>query len=221
MSKHLQHQIEALKQKILLVGTLVEDAIAKAISALVNRNGDLARGIIERDSEIDRMEVDVEEECLKVLALYQPVAADLRFVVAVLKINNDLERMGDLARNIAKRVAYLAAHERIELPAEFRGMAAKAQSMVRRSLDALVNRDTLDRTADSRRRRRSRRHAASAFATASRTRCGIPRAARAVYAAAVACRATWNAWPNGHERRRRRDLHGRRGHRPPSQRRMT
>ncbi|HZZ79090.1 MAG TPA: phosphate signaling complex protein PhoU [Gemmataceae bacterium] len=143
MSKHLQHQIEALKQKILLVGTLVEDAIAKAISALVNRNGDLARAIIERDDEIDRMEVDVEEECLKVLALYQPVAADLRFVVAVLKINNDLERMGDLARNIAKRVAYLAAHERVELPAEFRGMAAQAQSMVRRSLDALVNRDTL------------------------------------------------------------------------------
>ena len=97
MSKHLQHQIEALKQKILLVGTLVEDAIAKAISALVNRNGDLARSIIERDCDIDRMEVDVEEECLKVLALYQPVAADLRFVVAVLKINNDLERMGDLA----------------------------------------------------------------------------------------------------------------------------
>ncbi|HEY1598469.1 MAG TPA: phosphate signaling complex protein PhoU [Pirellulales bacterium] len=143
MSKHLQRQIEVLKEKILLVGTLVEDAIAKAISALVNRNGDLARSIIERDSEIDRMEVDVEEECLKVLALYQPVAADLRFVVAVLKINNDLERMGDLARNIAKRVAYLASHERIDLPAEFRSMASKAQSMVRRSLDALVNRDTL------------------------------------------------------------------------------
>ncbi len=143
MSKHLQRQIEALKQKILLVGTIVEDAIAKAISALVNRNGDLARSVIEADAEIDRMEVDVEEECLKVLALYQPVAADLRFVVAVLKINNDLERMGDLARNIAKRVAYLASHERIELPAEFRSMASKAQTMVRLSLDALVNRDTL------------------------------------------------------------------------------
>ena len=94
MSKHLQHQIEALKQKILLVGTLVEDAIAKAISALVNRNGDLARGIIERDSEIDRMEVDVEEECLKVLALYQPVAADLRFVVAVLEDQQRLRAHG-------------------------------------------------------------------------------------------------------------------------------
>ncbi|HEY2838218.1 MAG TPA: phosphate signaling complex protein PhoU [Pirellulales bacterium] len=143
MSKHLQRQIEALKQKILSVGTLVEDAIAKAISALVNRNGDLAREVIDSDNEIDRMEVDVEEECLKVLALYQPVAADLRFVVAVLKINNDLERMGDLARNIAKRVAYLASHERIDLPTEFRGMAGKAQGMVKRSLDALVNSDTL------------------------------------------------------------------------------
>ncbi|MBI2823429.1 MAG: phosphate signaling complex protein PhoU [Planctomycetia bacterium] len=142
MSKHLERQIETLKQKILSVGTLVEDAIAKAISALVNRNGELARSVIESDSEIDRMEVDVEEECLKALALYQPVAADLRFVVAVLKINNDLERMGDLARNIAKRVAYLASHERIELPAEFRAMAAKAQAMVKRSLDALVNHDT-------------------------------------------------------------------------------
>ncbi len=143
MAKHLQRQIENLKQKILQVGNLVEDAIAKAISALVNRNGELAHHVIEADGEIDRMEVDVEEECLKVLALYQPVAADLRFVVAVLKINNDLERMGDLARNIAKRVAYLASHERIELPTEFRKMASQAQAMVKRSLDALVNSDTL------------------------------------------------------------------------------
>ena len=142
MSKHLQHQIEALKQKILLVGTLVEDAIAKAISALVNRNGDLARSIIERDCDIDRMEVDVEEEVLKILALYQPVAADLRFVVAVLKINNDLERMGDLAKNVAKRVVYLSNAERYDLPVDFRGMATQAQSMVKLSLDALVNSDT-------------------------------------------------------------------------------
>jgi len=120
----------------------VDEAIAKAISALVSRNGELARAVIDADTEIDRMEVDVEEECLKILALYQPVAADLRFVVAVLKINNDLERMGDLARNIAKRVAFLAAHERIDLPGEFRVMAGKAQSMVKQSLDALVNSDT-------------------------------------------------------------------------------
>ena len=191
----MQRQIEVLKQKILLVGTLVEDAIAKAISALVNRNGDLARSIIERDDEIDRMEVDVEEECLKVLALYQPVAADLRFVVAVLKINNDLERMGDLAGNIAKRVAYLASHERIELPAEFRGMAAQGQSMVRRSLNALVNRDTLiarqirddDDEVDAM-QRIIRDRIETRFAR-------MPEQFDLVHAAAVGLAAIWNAWP--------------------------
>lgn len=143
MAKHLERQIEILKQKILFVGTLVEEAIAKAISALTNRDRNLAKQVIDEDSEIDRMEVDVEEEVLKILALYQPVAADLRFVVAVLKINNDLERMGDLARNIAKRVVFLTNGEKIELPADLRPMASKAQQMVKESLDALVNADTL------------------------------------------------------------------------------
>ena len=143
MAKHLERQIDILKQKILFVGTLVEEAIAKAISALVNRDRNLAKQVIDEDSEIDRMEVDVEEEVLKILALYQPVAADLRFVVAVLKINNDLERMGDLARNIAKRVVFLTNGEKIDLPEDLRPMATMAQKMVKESLDALVNADTL------------------------------------------------------------------------------
>ncbi len=142
MTKHIQRQTEALKQKILYVGTLVEEAIAKAIAALINRDANLAQRVIDADNDIDRMEVEVEEECLKILALYQPVAADLRFVVAVLKINNDLERMGDLAQNIAKRVVYLSKADPLELPIDFRGMAAKAQTMVKQSLDALVNSDT-------------------------------------------------------------------------------
>src|SRR5258708_32839731 len=108
MTKHILRQIDGLKQKILYVGTLVEEAIAKAISALVNRDAVLAEKIIANDSVIDRMEAEVEEEGLKILALYQPVAADLRFVVATLKINNDLERMGDLAKNIAKRAAFIS-----------------------------------------------------------------------------------------------------------------
>ena len=141
MAKQLPRQIDGLKQKILFVGTLVEEAIAKAISALTNRDRNLANAVIEADAEIDRMEVDVEEEVLKILALYQPVAADLRFVVAVLKINNDLERMGDLAKNVAKRVVFLANCERFDLPVDFRGMATLAQSMVKQSLDALVNSD--------------------------------------------------------------------------------
>ncbi len=141
MAKQLPRQIDGLKQKILFVGTLVEEAIAKAISALSSRDRNLANAVIEADAEIDRMEVDVEEEVLKILALYQPVAADLRFVVAVLKINNDLERMGDLAKNVAKRVVFLANCDRFDLPVDFRGMAMLAQSMVKRSLDALVNSD--------------------------------------------------------------------------------
>lgn len=141
MAKQLPRQIDALKQQILFVGTLVEEAIAKAISALINRDRHLANAVIEADAEIDRMEVDVEEECLKILALYQPVAADLRFVVAVLKINNDLERMGDLAKNVAKRVVFLSNNERFDLPVDFRGMATRAKAMVKDSLDALVHSD--------------------------------------------------------------------------------
>jgi phosphate transport system protein len=141
MTKHILRQIDNLKQKILYVGTLVEEAIAKAISALINRDAKLAEKVIANDSVIDRMEVEVEEECLKILALYQPVAADLRFVVATLKINNDLERMGDLAKNIAKRAAFIAHADQIDVPIDFRAMATQAQHMVKQSLDALVNAD--------------------------------------------------------------------------------
>jgi phosphate transport system protein len=141
MTKHIERQVGQLKERILRVGTLVEEAISKSITALINRDGNLAQRVIMNDEEIDRMEVEVEEECLKILALYQPVAADLRFVVAVLKINNDLERMGDLAKNIAKRVAQLTSGKPYELPPEIRTMAMKAQEMVKQSLDAVVNAD--------------------------------------------------------------------------------
>ncbi|MGA1617218.1 MAG: phosphate signaling complex protein PhoU [Pirellulales bacterium] len=140
--RHIERQIVQLKEKILRVGTLVEEAISKSITALINRDSALAQRVMASDEEIDRMEVEVEEECLKILALYQPVAADLRLVVAALKINNDLERMGDLAKNIAKRVAQLAGEGPIDLPAEIRTMATLAQEMVRQSLDAVVNGDT-------------------------------------------------------------------------------
>jgi phosphate transport system protein len=143
MTRHVVRQIDNLKQKILYVGTLVEEAIANAISALINRDAALADKIINNDAVIDRMEVEVEEECLKILALYQPVANDLRFVVSTLKINNDLERMGDLAKNVAKRVAFIARAEPIDLTIDFRAMATQAQNMVKQSLDALVSGDAL------------------------------------------------------------------------------
>lgn len=141
MTRHIERQIDGLKERILKVGTLVEEAISKSITALINRDTPLALRVMANDEAIDRMEVEVEEECLKILALYQPVAADLRFVVAVLKINNDLERMGDLAKNIAKRVSQLADCNQIELPPEIRSMAMQAQEMVKSCLDAVVRGD--------------------------------------------------------------------------------
>ena len=139
--RHFDHQIDGLKEKILSVGTLVEEAIAKAISALAKRDPEQANAVIDADAIIDRKEVDVEEEVLKILALYQPVASDLRFVVGILKINNDLERMGDLAKNIAKRVLALSGGQPQGLPVDFRALSTQAQAMARKSLDALVSSD--------------------------------------------------------------------------------
>jgi phosphate transport system protein len=141
MARHIEHQIQQLKQLILRFGTIVEESINRSNIALFKKDVALARRVMDNDSEIDRMEVEVEEESLKILALYQPVAADLRFVVAVLKINNDLERIGDLASNIAKRVAQLENTGPYELPREIPLMAKQAEEMVKKSLDAVVNGD--------------------------------------------------------------------------------
>ena len=97
--------------------------------------------MIDRDAEIDQFEVDVEEEGLKILALHQPVAIDLRFIIAVIKINNDLERIGDLAVNIAERTLLLASQPPVAIAFDFNGLSAKAQTMLKKSLDALVNLD--------------------------------------------------------------------------------
>lgn len=143
MTVHLQRQFDRLKQLILSLGALVEESFEGAIRAVQLRDPVLAKQIVEADNRIDLMEIDVEEECLHTLALYQPVAFDLRFVVAVLKINNDLERIADLAVNIAQQAELLSHHPRIEpLPFDLTGMTRKVQWMVKSSLDALVNTDT-------------------------------------------------------------------------------
>lgn len=142
MPKHLERELEKLKRRILSLGAKVEERFRMAIKAIETRDGNLANQVIKADHEIDEIEVDIEEECLKVLALHQPVAIDLRFIIAVIKINNDLERIGDLAVNIAERAAYLASQRKLDILFDFPGMAEKAQSMVKRSLDALVNMDS-------------------------------------------------------------------------------
>ena len=103
MTRHLAAEIEKLKKSILMLCTVVEAAVQKSVQALMDKDSKLAREVIDGDIEIDRMEVDSEEECLKVLALHQPVAGDLRFIVAILKINSDLERIGDFAVHIADK----------------------------------------------------------------------------------------------------------------------
>ncbi len=142
MTAHLERELAALRRRILSLGAFVEDAIAKAVQAMVRNDLRLAEQVIENDAELDRAEVEIEEECLKLLALYQPVAIDLRFIVAVLKMNNDLERMGDLAADIAKGARYVAERPAPDIPADLSTMASKVRSMVKRSLDALVRLDT-------------------------------------------------------------------------------
>lgn len=141
MLHYWQREIENLKKLILSLGAIVEEQIQRAMLSLERRDTELADEVISRDREVDSLEILIEEECLKILALYQPVAKELRFVIAVLKMNNDLERMGDLASNIAKRVRYLSKKEKIDLIGEFRDVSDKVQIMVKKSLDALVNTD--------------------------------------------------------------------------------
>ncbi len=141
MSVHLKREIENLKNLLLKLGTLVEENTSRAVEALEKRDKKLAESAIEADMQIDEMEVEVEEECLKILALHQPVAVDLRFIVAVLKINSDLERIGDLAVNIAERASYLAVEKESTFPMDFSRMSELAHSMLRNALDSLVNLD--------------------------------------------------------------------------------
>jgi phosphate transport system protein len=141
MAKHFDRELEKLKKKILSLGALVEERVYLSIKAIESRDPDLAKRIIRSDHEIDETEVEVEEECLKVLALYQPVAIDLRFIVAVIKINNDLERIGDQAVNIAERIQSIAKYPNISFHFDYTEMAEIAAAMLKQSLDALVNLD--------------------------------------------------------------------------------
>jgi phosphate transport system protein len=138
----LRLEIDGLKKRILALSAVVEDAVRKALLATERHDPILAQAVIAGDHQIDVLEVELEEECLKILALHQPVAMDLRFIIAVLKINNDLERTGDLAVNIAERAMFLADHQTVTPPPTLPALADKAQEMLHKSLDALVKTDT-------------------------------------------------------------------------------
>jgi phosphate transport system protein len=141
MPKHLQRQLNLLERQLLALGARAEESLRNALHAFENRDAALAKAVIESDDDIDQMEVDLEEECLKVLALYQPVAADLRFIVSVLKINNDLERVGDFATNISRRVIELASLPPVQLRVDLSEISHLAFEILHKTLDAFVRLD--------------------------------------------------------------------------------
>lgn len=141
MTKHFHRDLEHLQKAILSLSSLVEDMIDHAGRCLFEPNPDLMREVIEADKQVDQWEVTIEEECLKMLALHQPVAIDLRRIAAVLKINHDLERIGDLAVNIVQRADCLHQRPDFPMPVKLEHMARLATSMVRGTLNAFVDSD--------------------------------------------------------------------------------
>ncbi len=134
----LGRKIDKLNSLLLSLSTSVEENLHLAVRALERRDAGLANRVVEGDFEIDVAEIDLEEECLEVLALHQPVAVDLRHIIAIIKINKDLERAGDHAMNIARAAIHLSRGIWVPIPTEYFLMARRTQSMLRKSLDAFV-----------------------------------------------------------------------------------
>lgn len=141
MPKHLQRAIDELMKQLMVLSASVEENLNNSMEALNNRDIELAAAVIERDVEIDREEVEIEEMCLQILALHQPVAVDLRFIISALKINNDLERIGDLAADIAKSVIRITEKQVVVSEFSFEEMFSNVKIMLRKSLDSLVDLD--------------------------------------------------------------------------------
>jgi phosphate transport system protein len=150
MAHNIQTEIETLKGHIVYLGTVVEENMQCAIKALIEKIPDLAHQVMQTDKcEIDPIEIDVEEECLRIMALHQPVASDLRFLVTVLKVNSDLERIGDLVAKIADKVLLLYKadpgkflSDSMQIPEMFDAMFDKTLWMFRQSMEAFINEDT-------------------------------------------------------------------------------
>ncbi|HJV59158.1 MAG TPA: phosphate signaling complex protein PhoU [Methylomirabilota bacterium] len=142
MTRHFHEELEALKQTLLAMGGLVEDQIRRVMKALLERDDVVAREVIERDRQVNTYDVEVDEQCVSLLALHQPAAGDLRFITTAMKIVTDLERIGDQAVNIAQRVLELNVEPQLKPYIDLPRMAERAQRMVKESLDAFVARDT-------------------------------------------------------------------------------
>jgi phosphate transport system protein len=140
--KRYEEELKKLREEILYMGGMVEDQIQKAIKSLVDRDSSLADVIIERDHEVNRLDVEIDDLCIKLLALHQPAGRDLRFITTGLKITTDLERIGDMAVNICERALELNLEPLLKPYIDIPRMARIAQRMIRESLDAFVREDT-------------------------------------------------------------------------------
>ena len=141
MSIIMEKEIKKLEKLVSNISVKVEENLNEVIKALIDSNVSSAKSIKEKDNEIDLLEIEVEEECLKILALHQPVAIDLRYIIAVLKINNDLERIGDLTTNIARVVIVLSKENKVRVPDTIPQMTEIVLKMLKKSLDSLFSKN--------------------------------------------------------------------------------
>ena len=142
MLRHFDEELAALKSKLLQMGALVEEQIREALRALVDRDEDLARKVIVNDRRVNTLDVEIDEACLELLALFKPAARDLRFITTAMKISTELERMSDLAENICERAIELNEEPQLKPYIDIPRMADKAMRMVWNSLDAFVKWDS-------------------------------------------------------------------------------
>lgn len=141
MAIDLQSELTECRRAILSMGAAVEQRVNHVIDAMLQNDFDVARGVRRGDAEIDAMDLDIEAECLRILALSQPVAGDLRFVLAVMRINGDLERIGDCAKSIGKRVMALTKGQPIAVPPSLVDMASATREMLSNALEAFADED--------------------------------------------------------------------------------
>ena len=142
MARHFHEELDGLKQTLLAMGALVEEQIRRAMRALIDRDDTAVQDVLARERQVNQYDVEIDEKCVELLALYQPAAGDLRFITTTMKIVTDLERIGDQAVNIAQRVIELNREPQLKPYIDLPRMADRAQFMVKESLDAFVARDT-------------------------------------------------------------------------------
>ena len=141
MERHVDQELKSLNQDILKMGAFVEDAIYKSVEALKNRDGKLAKSVIDNDNNIDQLELSIDEKCIDLIARYQPMAKDLRFITTGMKINAELERIADIAVDIAQRTLELVDKPLLKPLVDIPKLAFVAQNMVKMSIDSFIKSD--------------------------------------------------------------------------------